>query len=383
MNDRSVRILLVEDDPDDVWVMRGLLGDRWDGPFELIHAESLAAGLQRCARGGIDVMLLDLTLPDSLGLETFIVMQSMVSNVPIVVLTGLDDETTAVKAVQAGAQDYLVKGQVDDNLLVRSIRYAIERTRRHEAEDALRITNEEFRTAREIQQRLFPVAPPKFPGFEIDGAVFPAKATAGDCFDYIPMGERRLGVVLGDVSSHGMGPALLMAETRAYVRALSLACDDVGQILTGANRVLADDTDDLHFVTLMFALLDADTRRLTYASAGQRGYLFDAGGNFTHLDSTSLPLGVEKSTVVPCAEPIQLEESQLVFFCTDGVMEAESPDGEYFGADRAMKVVRENRHEPAGTIVQRLYQTIREFSGNAPQQDDITLVVIRVVAPEP
>ena len=133
---QSVHILLVEDDPDDVWVMRNLLGDRWDGPFKLSHVELLSAGLERLAEGRFDIILLDLSLPDSQGLETFFTMHAQARDVPIVVLSGYSDESTAVRAVQAGAQDYLVKGQVDDNLLVRSIRYAIERTRLHKAEAA-------------------------------------------------------------------------------------------------------------------------------------------------------------------------------------------------------------------------------------------------------
>ena len=155
---QSVHILLVEDDPDDVWVMRNLLGDRWDGPFKLTHVELLSAGLERLREFPFDIILLDLSLPDSQGLETFFTMHAHAADVPIVVLSGYNDESTAVKAVQAGAQDYLVKGQVDDNLLVRSIRYAIERTRRHKAEAALRDASEEFRAAKEIQQRLFPSA---------------------------------------------------------------------------------------------------------------------------------------------------------------------------------------------------------------------------------
>ena len=270
---QNVQILLVEDDPDDVWIMRNLLSDRWDGPFKLTHVELLSAGLERVAEVRFDIILLDLSLPDSQGLETFFTMHAHAQDVPIVVLSGYNDESTAVRAVQAGAQDYLVKGSVDDNLLVRSIRYAIERTRRHIAEAALRDASEEFRAAREIQQRLFPAAAPALPGFDIAGALYPAKATAGDYFDYIPMLGNCVGVVVGDVSSHGMGPALLMSETRACLRTLALGHSDVGDILTLANRMLSADTDDFHFVTLALARIDPASCEMVYGSAGQRSYL--------------------------------------------------------------------------------------------------------------
>ena len=164
MVEERLEILLVEDDPDDVWVMRNLLGDRWDEPFEMVQVEMLSAAIERCARETVSTsILLDLTLPDSRGLETFFTLHAHAGDVPIVVLSGYNDEASAVKAVQAGAQDYLVKGQVNDHALVRSIRYAIERSRRHRAEEAMRDTSEEFRAAQEIQQRLYPAGPPCCP----------------------------------------------------------------------------------------------------------------------------------------------------------------------------------------------------------------------------
>ena len=103
MEYQRVKILLVEDDPDNVWILRSLLGDRWDGPLDLTHVELLSSALDACRRGGFDVLLLDLSLPDSQGLETFLKLSAQAGEIPIVVITGLDDERTAIKAVQAGA----------------------------------------------------------------------------------------------------------------------------------------------------------------------------------------------------------------------------------------------------------------------------------------
>jgi sigma-B regulation protein RsbU (phosphoserine phosphatase) len=380
MKSQRVRILLIEDDPDDVWVMRSLLGDRWDGPFELVQVDLLSAGLARCANDSFDVVLLDLTLPDSRGLETFFAMHAHASDVPIVVLTGYDDEITAMKAVQAGAEDYLVKGQVNDNLLVRSIRYAIERARRHHAEERLRDTSEEFRAAQEIQQRLFPAGAPSLEGFDIAGALYPAKATAGDYYDYISMLDGCMGIVVGDVSGHGMGPALLMSETRACLRTLAQSYFDVGDILTRANRVLAADTGDFHFVTLLMARLDPRTHSLVYASCGQRGYLLGPAQEVTVLDSTSIPLGVQEETVVPAAPPLILQPGQIAAFFTDGVIDAESPGRVRFSAERALQVIRAERDQPARQIVEVVYQEILGFTRHRPQPDDITMVIVKAEA---
>lgn len=378
MEERRVKILLVEDDPDDVWIMRNLLGDRWDGPFELVHVETLAPALDLCIQGGIDVLLLDLSLPDSHGLETFLQAYAKAGDIPIVVLTGLNDEQTAVKAVQAGAQDYLVKGQVNDNLLIRSVRYAIERSRRDHAERALQATSEEFRLAQQIQKRLFPAQAPKLEGFDIAGAVYPATETAGDYFDYIPMQHNALGIVVGDVSSHGMGPALVMAETRACLRALAQAFGDVGEILTRANRVLSRDVDEFHFVTLAMARLDPVRRTMIYASAGQRGYLIERLGEVRVLDSTSPPLGIERDLIVPSAPQVSLQPGQMVVLFTDGVVETESAAQARFGTQRALKLIQNDRHKSALDIVESLHQALAEFRGPRPQVDDVTIVVIKV-----
>jgi len=379
MNEERVRILLVEDDPDDVYVMQNLLGDRWHGPFELVNVELLSVAIERCQEERFDVVLLDLGLPDSNGLETFFSIYAHAGDVPIVVLSGLSDERAAVKAVQAGAQDYLVKGQLTDRLLIRSLRYAIERGRRHHAEEAMRDTSEEFRAAGEIQQRLYPARAPTLEGFEIAGALYPAKATAGDYFDFIPMLDDCLGIVVGDVSSHGMGPALVMSETRACLRTLAQGHSDVGEILTRTNRVLAADSSELHFVTLAMARLDPRNRTMVYASAGQRGYLLHPGFDAAILDSTSLPLGIREDTVVPSSQVYNLCTGDLLTFFTDGVVEAESPGLVRFGFSRALQTIRSERDKPAREIIDALHDEINGFCRNQPQRDDITIVIVKVL----
>jgi len=379
MEQQRVRILLVEDDPDDVWLMRNLLGDRWDGPYELIHVELLSAAVELCQKQAFDVVLLDLGLPDSRGLGTFLRMQAAVEGVPIVVLSGYADEGMAIKAVQAGAQDYLVKGQVDDNSLVRSIRYAIERTRRRSAEEALRQTREEFRLAQEIQQRLFPASAPAVPGFDIAGAIFPANSAAGDYYDYFPLSDGSIALAVGDVSSHGMGPALLMSETRACLRILAQTLNDVGAILTKANRLLTADTSDFHFVTLALVQLHPNERTLVYAGAGQRSYLLRNDGRLELLDTASLPLGVRDDSVVSASPPIPLEPGDLVVLLTDGVYEAESPRQDRLGIDRVFAAIRRVRQQSAQTILDEVFAEINRFTTGRPPHDDATMIVAKVL----
>ncbi len=144
MAGKSLKVLLVEDNPGDVFLLQELLQEVTTANVELQPFEQLFDALDCIARENFDVILLDLSLPDSQGLDTFIRMAHHAKATPIIVLTGLDDETLALRAMQSGAQDYLVKGQVTGDLLVRSMRYAIERQR---SENALRQSEERFRVA--------------------------------------------------------------------------------------------------------------------------------------------------------------------------------------------------------------------------------------------
>jgi DNA-binding response OmpR family regulator len=129
MEDKLMKVLLIEDNPGDARLIQEMLAEERGATFDLERADRLSTGLGRLAAGGIDVVLLDLSLPDSRGLDTFVKVHDQAPEVPIVLMTGLDDEELAVEAMREGAQDYLVKGQVDSSLLARSMRYAIGRHR--------------------------------------------------------------------------------------------------------------------------------------------------------------------------------------------------------------------------------------------------------------
>jgi len=264
-------------------------------------------------------------------------------------------------------------------LLVRSVRYAIERGGREHAEEALRMTNAKFRVARDIQRRLFPARSPEIAGYDLSGVTCAADETGGDFYDYIPMRDARTALVVADVSNHGLGSALLMAETRAYLRALALSMTDAGEILTAANKILASDTAGRHFVTLMFAVLDAAKRKISYAAAGHAAYICENGVEPRLLESTSLPLGIEDNLIVPCGETVELQPGQVFFVCTDGVQEAQSPTKEMFGTQQALAVVQANLARSAREIAAALYDAVRQHTGGGSLADDVTVVALKVL----
>jgi PAS domain S-box-containing protein len=238
----------------------------------------------------------------------------------------------------------------------------------------------ELRLARQIQENLFPAARPQLAGFDIGGVSYAADATGGDYFDFIPMPEGSLGVVVGDVSGHGFGPALVMATTRAYLRALTATRSDVQEILLLTNKLVGADTRYDYFVTLAFARLEPQTRSFVYASAGHLpSYILDAAGRVkVQLNSTGPPLGLFPQIQLSACPAPTLAPGDLVVFLTDGIVEARAPDHTAFGAERALDIVRLYRRDSAHMIATNLYHAVRAFSQNEPQLDDISVVVIKV-----
>jgi len=241
----------------------------------------------------------------------------------------------------------------------------------------------EMQYASQIQQKLYPAAAPHVEGYDIAGAAFPAQATCGDYFDYVPLADDGLDLVIGDVCGHGLGPALIMAATRSYLRFLSNSSSSPGQTFAIINDALFADLESNHYVALVLVRLDTRSNRFSYANAGHvSGYHLDRdGGVKTVLSSTGVPLGMFPGQQYGCTEDLTLELGDLVVLFTDGISEAEDSTGHVFGAENALRVIRAHRHEPAEEIVQCLCRTVHDFVGAAPQQDDITVVVCKGGSP--
>jgi PAS domain S-box-containing protein len=250
---------------------------------------------------------------------------------------------------------------------------------RRRAERVVHARAREFSLARTIQQGLLPKTPPVLPGLAIAGVSHPAQETGGDHLDFIPMADGHWGIVIGDASGHGIGAALLVAETHAYLRAFALTNTDPGQILDRVNQRLVEEITADHFVTLFLGRLHPLTRSLVYSNAGHLpGYVLDGRGEVKLvLQSTGLPLGVDGTGDFPTGPAVRLEPGDLLFLLSDGIVEAREGNGPLFGTGRSLAVVRAHRHEPPGEILAALLHQVREWSGSA-QADDMTAIVIKV-----
>jgi len=382
---KALRLLVVEDSREDTFVLlrelrRGGYTPSWE------RVDTAAAMSKALNEQSWDLVVADFSMPQFNAFAALELLRTKGGDQPFIIVSGTIGDELAVKAMQTGAQDYILKGNLSRLVpaVERELREAIERRERKRAETELFKHQEQFRVAQEIQQRLFPKASPHFAPFDIAGASYPAEATGGDYFDYLPLADGSLGVVVADVTGHGVGPALLMAEARAYLRSLALDTTDVGEILTRLNRLLADDVDPERYVTLLLAKLNTNPLSLVYASAGHPAcYVLEASGKVKgRLKHTGLPLGVPPRCAYPTA-PVTLSPGDIVLLLTDGIEEAESPENDLFGTERVLSIVRAHAQRTAGEILEALFIAVKNFSPGNRQADDLTAVVLKVTPETP
>jgi sigma-B regulation protein RsbU (phosphoserine phosphatase) len=233
--------------------------------------------------------------------------------------------------------------------------------------------------AHEVQQRLNTTVA-SLPGFDIAGTVCSATLTGGDYFDFIVQPDGCLCVAIGDVSGHGFGAALVMAETRAYVRSYAMLESDMGAILSRVNRALVKDLAGGQYVTLLLARLDGRNRLVQYASAGHIPcYLLRPSGEIGHvMESTGRPAGLFVGSQF-CASPaIPLDYGETLVLFTDGITEAANNDEALFGADRALEFIKCHLQNSAAELVRGIHETVLAFTGGGPPSDDITSVICKV-----
>ena len=250
---QSVQVLLIEDTEDDALLARRDLTRERRCQFGLEWVPTLEEGIERLRQGGVDVVLLDLSLPDCRGGDTFERLSTAFPHLPILVLTGHDDVETAVQTVRRGAQDYLVKGQMNGESLARAISYAIERKRvtsqmallAEELGARNAVLREELDLAHEIQRALLPghLQPlhehPDARPWQLAHRYLPTESLAGDFFKAYPLSGGRIGILICDVMGHGVRTALIAALLCGLVEEFEFEREAPGLMLTRLNAGLS------------------------------------------------------------------------------------------------------------------------------------------------
>ncbi len=255
---------------------------------------------------------------------------------------------------------------------------ALERARLLEEFLAKRRLEDEMELARDIQAGLLPQDPPGLDGFDLAGWSRPSEYAGGDFFDIFPWGDGRVGLMLGDAVGHGVGPALLAAETRALVRALALRESRPAVVLCDTNRLLAADVEEGRFVTLALVVADAAEGTVSYASAGQGPMVWmRADGRHEQFSATGLPLGILPDTPIEAGEPIALAPGDAFLLISDGIFECETTGSEDLGMDRVLANVREHLGGSAESVIRALEDLTESVSPGGRFRDDRTVVVIK------
>lgn len=237
--------------------------------------------------------------------------------------------------------------------------------------------------AMEIQQQLLPQEPPQLAGFDIAGGSIYCDETGGDYYDFIDLvdlGAGKLGIAVGDVTGHGIGAALLMASARGVLRShAGRHGGDLGELFVALNSHLMRDTGDERFMTLFYGVLDADARSLEWTSAGHDPafWLRRSSGRIEELPNSGIPLGVLDEAAYTPPGSVTIESGDIVLIGTDGIWEAANPAGELFGKPRLRELLASRADSNAAEILSAVVENVNEFRADQPQQDDITLVVIK------
>ncbi|WP_027368428.1 SpoIIE family protein phosphatase [Desulfocurvibacter africanus] len=237
--------------------------------------------------------------------------------------------------------------------------------------------------AREIQRNLLPAEAPHTPGLEVVGASHSCEETGGDYYDYLDgcCEGRGLAVCVGDVSGHGLPAALFMASARAFLRAQAGSSTSLAEAMSRVNQLIYHDTYRTgHFMTLL--LMEFDRDGVSWVRAGHDPALvYDpATDSFEELSGPGLALGLLPDYQYSQEHRTGLRPGLLFCLATDGVWEARSPQGEFYGKERLRECIRANASRPAAEIVEAVAEEVAVFRGRCPTEDDVTLVIVRIRA---
>jgi serine phosphatase RsbU (regulator of sigma subunit) len=247
-----------------------------------------------------------------------------------------------------------------------------------ETQRLLNLLEGEMEIARQTQQSILPKQLPRFSGYDFGSLIIPARTVCGDFYDFIPLDERRLAIVIGDVTDKGLSAALFMALTFSLVQVETGLATDSYQVLHNVNRHLHEMDLSGIFVTLLYCVLDCDTGIIQYSRAGHLPpIILDKDGSFIDIPvNLGQPLGVFEDVQID-HQQLTLPQGGMMLLYSDGLNEAADPQGREFGFQQVKQELLNNRHHTAGIICQKLWQAVQSHSGEIQNQDDFTTVVIK------
>jgi serine phosphatase RsbU (regulator of sigma subunit) len=373
-------VLMVDDDPANIRMVTLQLKDT----YEIRGATNGAMALSEAkANPAPDLILLDVMMPGLNGYEvcTRLKADPDTRDIPVIFLTGQTEIGEETKGFKTGAVDYIhkpfseaiVRARVETHLALQEVRQELARQ--------LRALRDELETARQVQSSILPQEIPKIAGLDIAARYVPMTEVAGDFYDFIVVDQKHLGILVADVSGHGMPAALIASMLKIALAAEMPHASEPGQMLSGLNERLCGKFYD-RYVTAAYVFLDVEMKILKYAGAGHPPLLLcDASsGKAREVEENGLCLSWFPNQKYSKVE-LPLANCSWVVLFSDGVTEARNPGGEHFGLERLKQFLESQRDKSANEFADGLLQEVSRWTGRCAgsgPDDDITFVAVRV-----
>jgi sigma-B regulation protein RsbU (phosphoserine phosphatase) len=376
-------ILLVDDEPANIQIVNSILKDIYKTRIATSGAKALELANQEPAP---DLILLDVMMPEMDGYEVCSRLKAAdhTRDIPVIFLTGQTEIEDETKGFKVGAVDYIhkpfspavVQARVHTHLVLRGIR--------EQLASQLQTIQCEMDTARQIQLSILPRAIPAIKGLDISARYLPMTSVAGDFYDFIPIDEKRIGILVADVSGHGMPAALISSMLKIALDGQTAYATDPARVLNGLNQALCGKFQG-HFVTAVYVVVDTEKQSLLYAGAGHPPLiLFDHSEWKSHeFLENGLFLGFfPEATYTAIEIPFNAGDWGVLY--TDGILEMTDPSDEQFGLDRFKQFLQDNHDLSTGQFVDALLEALSRWSNLASgreSEDDITLLAFHFENP--
>jgi phosphoserine phosphatase RsbU/P len=376
MNPEAKTVLLVDDEPANIQIVNSILKDIYKTRIATTGVKALELANQVPAP---DLILLDVVMPAMDGYEVCCRLKSadQTRDIPVIFLTGqteIDDET---RGFQVGAVDYIhkpfspavVQARVRTHLVLRGVREQLARQ--------LQTIQGEMDTARQIQLSILPPEVPAIAGLDIAARYIPMTSVAGDFYDFILIDEKRIGILIADVSGHGMPAALISSMLKIALDGQAAWATDPARVLAGLNHALCGKFKG-HFVTAAYVVVDTEGQRLLYAGAGHPPLIVmdQSAKQARHFIENGLFLGFFPTATYTAVE-IPFKAGDWGVLYTDGILEMTDLSEEQFGLDRFKQFLEKNHDLSAGQFVDALLDELSRWSSlgsGRESEDDITLL---------
>lgn len=373
-------ILLVDDAPANIQVANSILKDAYKVRIATNGAKALELAN---ATPAPDLILLDVMMPGMDGYEVCSRLKKdmQTRDIPVIFLTGQTEIEDETRGFEVGAVDYIhkpfspaiVMARVQTHLLLRGIR--------EQLAYQLQTIQKELETARQIQLSILPTEIPKIAGLDIAARYIPMTSVAGDFYDFIVVDEKRLGILVADVSGHGMPAALIASMLKIALAAQVQHADDPVQVLSGLNKALCGKFQH-HYVTAAYLFVDTNDKTLKYAGAGHPPMLLWGASSSAVRDIEENGLFLGKfpwATYTSIELPLKADDWCLLY--TDGIPETANPSGIEFGNHRFREFLHLAQCTSADQFADCLLEELARWADRGPDEDlddDITMVALHV-----